>query len=431
MTPFKPRPAPLTILCLVLLWGCGDRNPFSSAKGGPGSEALTEQAEPTVDEADAGHEDAIGVAVENLEEFAGVSDQTSDEDPTAEAGSEFGGDPEEQIDNSVQTASMPLLACEYRTVANTKGSRLLVSDSPGSTFKVMARLHPDDQVRVLSQRAGRSVSDPALGKASSQWLQVSYPYGAGQQTGWINEMYASCLSQCTYLEVQNVGSQALLVKDTPYPMGRIVHRLYSNYVVKSLGSVADGILISDASLKSSSKVWYKIEYYDGSSGVEKQGWISSLYTFCTHGRMNSTNGTLKLPVASRLLTSTEADHKRRGSVNAWDINAAFGSPVRPISAGKVSYVGCNNAGGYGCWTYIAHDNGLFSIMAHMINGSLRVKAGDRVTQDTIVGRVGWTGFTTFGPHVHLEIISGGVKVLPGNYFDLNSMAYCLFCSLKK
>jgi murein DD-endopeptidase MepM/ murein hydrolase activator NlpD len=326
---------------------------------------------------------------------------------------------------------MPLLACEYRNVANTQGSRLLVSDSPSSTFKVVARLHPADQIRVLSQSAGRRVSDPALGKASSQWLKVTYPYGAGQQTGWINEMYATCLTQCTYLEVQNVGTRPLLVKDTPYPAGRVVHRLYNNYVVKSIGSVADGILISDSTLNSSSKLWYKIEYYDGASGLEKQGWISSLYTFCTHGRMNSTNGSLKLPVASRLLTSTEADHKRRGSVNAWDINAAYGSPVRPISPGKVSYVGCNNAGGYGCWTYIAHDNGLFSIMAHMIDGSLRVKAGDRVTQDTVVGRVGWTGFTTFGPHVHLEIISGGVKVLPGNYFDLNSMAYCVFCSLKK
>ena len=189
--------------------------------------------------------------------------------------------------------------------------------------------------------------------------------------------------------------------------------------------------VEDKTLQKSSTTWHKVEMTSLVDGKPFTGWVNSLYTICSHGRMNSRDGTLKLPVAGRILTSNEEDHIDRGSINAWDINAFLGTPIRPLAPGKIGYAGCNNAGRYGCWVYITHDNGLKTIMAHMKEDSIRVKWGDRVTQDTILGVVGWTGFTTFGPHVHLEIIDqNGVKQPIANYFNAEQMRYCYLCNVK-
>jgi hypothetical protein len=111
-------------------------------------------------------------------------------------------------------------------------------------------------------------------------------------------------------------------------------------------------------------------------------------------------------------------------VQAWDITAPQGTPIFPIEDGVVEYAGCNNRGGYGCWTYIRHDSGSKTIMGHMVNGSITVKAGQRVTQWDVVGQVGWTGMTSFGPHVHLEIHRPeGGRYNISDFWDINQMHY--------
>ena len=123
------------------------------------------------------------------------------------------------------------------------------------------------------------------------------------------------------------------------------------------------------------------------------------------GRVSSRDGKWLTPVAGGLLTSSEEDHLGRGSVFAWDISVPFGTTVYPMAAGRVSYAGCNNAGGYGCWVLVDHKDGYLSLYAHMIDegGRVRVQSGDEVNPWTPLGRVGWTGMTSFGPHVHWEI----------------------------
>ncbi len=89
--------------------------------------------------------------------------------------------------------------------------------------------------------------------------------------------------------------------------------------------------------------------------------------FLTGGRLLANNGRWLTPVANPVLSSDEDDHLHRGSVDAWDLSAPLGSAVYPMSAGTVLYAGCNNAGGYGCWAFIQHDDGYNSIYGHMIN----------------------------------------------------------------
>ncbi len=148
----------------------------------------------------------------------------------------------------------------------------------------------------------------------------------------------------------------------------------------------------------------------------------------TAPRIRSHSGAWLLPVATKVLCSDEQRHINRGSVRAWDLCAPYGSSVYPIADGIVVYAGCNNAGGYGCWTYINHGNGFYSIMAHMIAGSLTVRAGDRVRQHQEIGRVGWTGMTSFGPHTHLEISHAGNRILIGDYFDRGLLRDCPLCN---
>jgi hypothetical protein len=321
--------------------------------------------------------------------------------------------------------------CDLRQVANTQGARLLVNSSPNADFSFLDRLHTGDSMRVIGQVQGREIRDSALGLASKEWLEIEYVKGADLKRGWVSSLYASCLDSCPYVEVVKAGVQTLPVRDTPYVKGAYVYSLYSGYIVKNLAQVTDGINIEDRALQKSSTKWHKVEMTSLLDGKPFTGWVNSLYAVCSHGRMNSRDGTLKLPVAGRILTSDEQAHIDRGSINAWDINAFLGTPIRPIAPGKIGYAGCDNKGGYGCWVYITHDNGLKTIMAHMKADSIRVQWGDRVTQDTIVGVVGWTGFTTFGPHVHLEIIDrNGIKQPIANYFSIDQMRYCHLCNVK-
>jgi murein DD-endopeptidase MepM/ murein hydrolase activator NlpD len=137
-------------------------------------------------------------------------------------------------------------------------------------------------------------------------------------------------------------------------------------------------------------------------------------------------------VAGNVMCSDEDRHIHRGSVRAWDLCVPYGSAAYPIAEGRVIYAGCNNAGGYGCWLYIDHGAGYKAIYAHMIAGSITVAAGDTVRQDQQIGRVGWTGMTSFGPHVHLEIHHAGAvsgRVLIGDYFDRRLLEDCPLCNV--
>ena len=64
---------------------------------------------------------------------------------------------------------------------------------------------------------------------------------------------------------------------------------------------------------------------------------------------------------------------------------------------------------YGNTVVVRHSNGIESLYGHLAN--MKVEVGDKVTTETILGRVGNTGVTT-GKHLHLEILVGGYPVNP-------------------
>jgi murein DD-endopeptidase MepM/ murein hydrolase activator NlpD len=53
---------------------------------------------------------------------------------------------------------------------------------------------------------------------------------------------------------------------------------------------------------------------------------------------------------------------------------------------------------------IDHGNSEYSLLAHMQQGSVTVKVGERVTAGQVIGRLGNSG-NSFGPHLHYQLQS--------------------------
>jgi len=93
---------------------------------------------------------------------------------------------------------------------------------------------------------------------------------------------------------------------------------------------------------------------------------------------------------------------------AIDLAAPLGTAIRPVSAGEVLLVSFNRFG-LGNYVVIRHSPAFYSVYAHL--SKIEVGKGEKVEKETIIGRVGSTGFST-GPHLHLEIILNEEKINP-------------------
>jgi len=93
---------------------------------------------------------------------------------------------------------------------------------------------------------------------------------------------------------------------------------------------------------------------------------------------------------------------------AIDIVSELKTPIKPITEGKIKEVNFSHWG-YGHKVVIEHKHNLQSLYAHL--GEIKVKTGQEVNKDTIIGNIGLTGWTS-GPHLHLEIQQGNKYLDP-------------------
>jgi len=92
-----------------------------------------------------------------------------------------------------------------------------------------------------------------------------------------------------------------------------------------------------------------------------------------------------------------------------DYAAPSGTPVRVAGDGRVAFVG--KKGGYGNVIDIDHSRGLVTSYGHLSRFAKGLRAGQKVTQGSVIGYVGMTGLAT-GPHLHYEYRVGGVHKNP-------------------
>lgn len=95
-----------------------------------------------------------------------------------------------------------------------------------------------------------------------------------------------------------------------------------------------------------------------------------------------------------------------------DYCGQVGDPIYAAAAGVVVYTGQLTVRGNA--TMIDHGHGVFT--AYMHQSEILVNVGDRVEQGQLIGRVGNTGRVE-GPHLHFEVIVGGVQVDPLEWLD--------------
>ena len=85
-----------------------------------------------------------------------------------------------------------------------------------------------------------------------------------------------------------------------------------------------------------------------------------------------------------------------------DFAAAYGSPIKAMAGGVVTYVGYD--GSYGNKVVITLDDGTELWFCHM--SETAASSGEEVRAGDVIGYLGDTGNTT-GPHLHVEVRPGG------------------------
>ncbi len=91
-----------------------------------------------------------------------------------------------------------------------------------------------------------------------------------------------------------------------------------------------------------------------------------------------------------------------------DFAIAQGTPVKAAMSGTVSKVGYTSI--YGYYVIVNHHNGYQTLYAHFMKAA-PVYQGQSVSQNTVIGYVGSTGYST-GPHLHFSVYKHGELVSP-------------------
>lgn len=101
-----------------------------------------------------------------------------------------------------------------------------------------------------------------------------------------------------------------------------------------------------------------------------------------------------------------------------DLRATKGTNIYAANNGTVTTATYNKA--YGNYVVIDHGGGVATLYAHM--SKINVSRGQTVTQGTVIGLVGSTGYST-GPHLHFEVIRNGKYTNPIDEFKGFNVVY--------
>nr|WP_298686135.1 peptidoglycan DD-metalloendopeptidase family protein [uncultured Dongia sp.] len=94
-----------------------------------------------------------------------------------------------------------------------------------------------------------------------------------------------------------------------------------------------------------------------------------------------------------------------------DFGAPTGTPI--FAAGNGTIVEMGRKGAYGNYVRIKHNGTYQTAYAHTSRFAKGLHKGDKVKQGQVIAYVGTTGRST-GPHLHFEVLVGGVQINPKN-----------------
>ncbi len=116
---------------------------------------------------------------------------------------------------------------------------------------------------------------------------------------------------------------------------------------------------------------------------------------------------------------TNPFNNRRELHQALDIAIGYGADIFSVNNGVVSHIGYEG-GGYGNYIVINHNNGYYTLYAHLSRSFVSV--GQIVSSGHVIATMGSTGAST-GPHLHFELWvgkphGGGYKISPWEVLSL-------------
>ena len=127
------------------------------------------------------------------------------------------------------------------------------------------------------------------------------------------------------------------------------------------------------------------------------------------GFIRPSNGVVTSHFGYRIHPIT-GEHKLHGGTDF----GGYGAIVA-AQGGVVEVAGYDS--GWGNHVTINHGNGLKTLYAHMVSGSLAVAPGQSISQGQHLGIMGTTGSST-GVHLHFEVYLNGTRVNPASYLGL-------------
>ncbi len=142
-----------------------------------------------------------------------------------------------------------------------------------------------------------------------------------------------------------------------------------------------------------------------------QGIAKNEYTAQQKQEANQAGFIFPLPSGTWQVSSYYGDGRNHKGI---DLRAPSGTPISAVSAGRVIHSGWK--GDYGYCVIIEHPSGMRTLYAHARQVCCSV--GDNVSQGEVIALVGTTGQST-GNHLHFEVITGGRKVNPAPYINLD------------
>ncbi len=145
------------------------------------------------------------------------------------------------------------------------------------------------------------------------------------------------------------------------------------------------------------------EYYDADGRSLKAEFLRAPLSF---RRISSVFGMREHPILGEWRSHKGTDYA-----------AASGTPVRSIGNGIVLFAGTR--GGYGNSIDVRHPNGFVTRYGHLKAFASGIRTGARVSMGQTIGFVGMTGLAT-GPHLHFEVLVGGVQRDPRSALKSNS-----------
>lgn len=88
-----------------------------------------------------------------------------------------------------------------------------------------------------------------------------------------------------------------------------------------------------------------------------------------------------------------------------------------VVAIRTNCKGFEGGGSYGNYVKIKHDDGYYTLYAHMAYGSVKVRSGSKVAKGQVLGYMGATG-TAYGGHLHWEVRNNkDERIDPTPYLD--------------